>query len=61
MQNKLKDFLMNTHGNLYYWKNPYLEGIPLVGCTTFFPTALSHIITFEALHNICCENDSCSE
>jgi hypothetical protein len=47
--------------NHHYWKNLYAEGISLVGCTTFFPTASSHIITFEVLHNTCCQNDSCSE
>jgi hypothetical protein len=48
-------------GNHHYWKSPSEKGIPLLGCITFFPTASSRIITFEALHNRCCENDSCSE
>jgi hypothetical protein len=48
-------------GNHHYWKNLSVEGIPLVGCTTFFPTASSRIMTFEVLHNTCCENDSCSK
>jgi hypothetical protein len=48
-------------GNHHYWKNLSVEGIPLVGCTTFFPTASNRIMTFEALHNTFCENDSCLE
>jgi len=45
-------------GNHHYLKNFSEEGIPLVSCTTFFPTASNHIVIFDALHNTCCENDS---
>jgi hypothetical protein len=31
------------------------EGTHSVGCTTFDPTALSHVMTFEVLHNKCCD------
>jgi len=48
-------------GNHHYWKNFSEEGIPLVGFTTIFPTASNHVMFSEALHNTCCENDSCSE
>jgi hypothetical protein len=49
-------------GNHHYWKNLSTEGIPLVGCTILFlPITSNRIMTFEALHNTCCKNDSCSE
>jgi hypothetical protein len=52
---------MNTRGQSSLLENISVEGISLVGCTTFLLTASNYIMTFEALHNTCCENDSCSE